>query len=147
MPALLPLEVMSSSVAQHLETVHHPESRLASQGRVCRKGQGPRVCCCSVAKSCPTLCDPWAAARQASCPPLSPRACSSSCTLSQRRHPAISSFVIPFSSCPQSFPKSGSFQMNQLSASGGQRTAVSASTSVPPMSSYPIYTYKSTTLQ
>ena len=48
-------------------------------------------------------------------------------------HPAISSSVIPFSSCPQSFPASGSFQMSQFFASGGQSKGVSASTSVLPM--------------
>ena len=48
-------------------------------------------------------------------------------------HPAISSSVVPFSSCPQSFPASGSFQMSQLFASGGQNIGVSASTSVLPM--------------
>ena len=44
-------------------------------------------------------------------------------------HPAVSSSVVPFSSCPQSFPASGSFQMSQLFASGGQSIGVSASTS------------------
>ena len=48
-------------------------------------------------------------------------------------NPTISSSVIPFSSCPQSFPASGSFQMNQLSASGGQSIGISASISVLPM--------------
>ena len=56
-----------------------------------------------------------------------------SCTLSQWCHPTISSSVIPFFSCPQSFPASGSFQMNQLFTSGGQNIGVSASTSVLPM--------------
>ena len=55
------------------------------------------------------------------------------CPLSQWCHPTISSSVIPFSSCPQSFPASGSFQMSQLFASGGQSIGVSASTSVLPM--------------
>ena len=55
------------------------------------------------------------------------------CPLSQWCHPTISSSVIPFSSCPQSFPASGSFQMNQLFAWGGQSIGVSASTSVLPM--------------
>ena len=55
------------------------------------------------------------------------------CPLSWWCHPTISSSVIPFSSCPQSFPASGSFQMSQLFASGGQRIGVSASTSVLPM--------------
>ena len=53
-----------------------------------------------------------------------------SCTLSQWWHPTISSSVIPFSSYLQSFPASGSFQMSQLFASGGQSIGVSASTSV-----------------
>ena len=59
-----------------------------------------------------------------------PRAYSNSCPLSQWCHPAISSSVVPFSSCPQSLPASGSFLMNQLFASGGQSIGVSASASV-----------------
>ena len=55
------------------------------------------------------------------------------CPLSQWCHPTISSSVVPFSSCPQSFPASGSFPMSQLFASGGQSIGVSASTSVLPM--------------
>ena len=62
-----------------------------------------------------------------------PRACSNSCPSSQWYHPTISSSVIPFSFCLQSFPASGSFQMSQFFASGGQSTGVSASTSVLPM--------------
>ena len=56
-----------------------------------------------------------------------------SCPLSRWCHPTISSSVVPFSSCPQSFPASGSFQMNQPFTSGGQSIGVSASTSVLPM--------------
>ena len=48
------------------------------------------------------------------------------CPSSRLCHPTISSFVVPFSSCPQSFPASGSFQMSQLSASGGQSICVSS---------------------
>ena len=55
------------------------------------------------------------------------------CPLSWWCHPTISSSVIPFSSCPQSFPASGSFQMSQLFTSGGQSIGVSASASVLPM--------------
>ena len=55
------------------------------------------------------------------------------CPLSWWCYPTISSSVILFSSCPQSFPASGSFQMNQLSTSGGQSIGVSAWTSVHPM--------------
>ena len=58
---------------------------------------------------------------------------SNSCPLSQWCHPIISSSVIPFFSCLQSFPASGSFQMSQFFASGGQSIGVSASTSVLPM--------------
>ena len=59
-----------------------------------------------------------------------PGACSNSCPLSQWCHPTISSSVIPFSSCPQSLPASGSFQMSQLFASGVQSIGVAASKSV-----------------
>ena len=57
----------------------------------------------------------------------------SQCPLSQWCHPTISSSVVPFSACLQSFPASGSFQLSQLLASGGQSIGVSASTSVLPM--------------
>ena len=67
------------------------------------------------------------------CPSPTPRACSNSCALSRWCHPAISSSVVPFSSCLQSFPASESFQMSQFFASGGQRIGVSASASVLPM--------------
>ena len=58
---------------------------------------------------------------------------SNSCPLSQWCNPAISSSVVPFSSCPQSLPASESFPMSQLFVSGSQSIGVSASTSVPPM--------------
>ena len=67
------------------------------------------------------------------CPSQSPGACSNSCPLCWWCHPTISSSVIPFSSCLQSFPASGSFPMSQFFASGGQRIGVSASASVLPM--------------
>ena len=60
------------------------------------------------------------------CPSPTPGDHPNSCPLSQWCHPTISSSVIPFFSCPQSFPASGSFQMSQLFASGGQSTEVSA---------------------
>ena len=56
------------------------------------------------------------------CPSLTPRAYSNSCPMSRWCHPTISSSVVPFSSCLQSFPASGSFPRTQLLASGGQRT-------------------------
>ena len=67
------------------------------------------------------------------CPSPALRACSNSCPLSQWCHPAILTSVIPFSSCLQSFPASGSFQMSQFFASGGQSIGASASASVLPM--------------
>ena len=67
------------------------------------------------------------------CPSPTARVYPYPCPLSRWCHPTISSSVVPFSSCPQSFPASGSFQMSQLFASGGQSTGVSASTSVLPM--------------
>ena len=67
------------------------------------------------------------------CPSWTPRSYSNSWPLSRSCHPTISSSVIPFSSCPQSFAASGSFQMSQLSASGGQSIGVSASASIFPM--------------
>ena len=67
------------------------------------------------------------------CPSPTPGACSNSCSLSQWRHLTISSSVVPFSSCLQSFSASGSFQMSQFFTSGGQSIGVSASASVLPM--------------
>ena len=67
------------------------------------------------------------------CPSATPRACSNSCPLSRWCHPTISSSVIPFSSCLQSFPALGSFSVSQLFTSGGQSIEVSASTSVLPV--------------
>ena len=75
---------------------------------------------------------PWIAARPP-CASPSPGVHSNSRPSSQWCYPAISSSVIPFSSCPQSFPASRSFRMSQLFTSGGQSTGVSASTSVLPM--------------
>ena len=67
------------------------------------------------------------------CPSPTPGVHPNSCPLSQWCHPAISSSLVPFSSCPQFLPASESFPMNQLFASDGQSTGVSASTPVLPM--------------
>ena len=67
------------------------------------------------------------------CPSPLPRACLNSCPLSQWCHPTISSSVIPFFSCLQYFPTSGSFLMNQLFTSGGQSIRASVSASVLPV--------------
>ena len=67
------------------------------------------------------------------CPSPAPGVHPNPCPLSRWCHPTISSSVVPFSSCPQSFPASGSSQMSQPFTSGGQSIGVSASTSVLPM--------------
>ena len=64
------------------------------------------------------------------CPSPTPGVHPNPCPLSRWCYPTISSSVVPFSSCPQSFPASGSFPVSQLSTSGGQSIRVSASTSV-----------------
>ena len=87
----------------------------------------------SVAQSYPTLWPHELQYTRLPCPSPTPRACPNSCPPSWWCHPTISSSVIPFSSCLQSFQASGSFQMSQLFTSGGQRIGVSASASVLPM--------------
>ena len=67
------------------------------------------------------------------CPSPIPRVYSNSGPSSQWCHTTISSSVVPFSSCPQSFPASESFPLSQFFASGGQSTGASASASVLPM--------------
>ena len=69
------------------------------------------------------------------CPSPTPSFHPNPCPQSQWCHPAISSSVVPFSSCSQSFPASESFQMNQLFASGSQNIGVSASASFLPKKS------------
>ena len=88
----------------------------------------------SLVQSCLTLCDAMNRSTPGlPGPPPTPRVHSNPCPLSRWCHPTISSSVVPFSSCPQSFPALGSFPMSQLCTSGGQRIGVSASTSVLPM--------------
>ena len=78
---------------------------------------------------------PWTTARKAPCPSPTPGAYPNSCPLSQWCHPAISSSVIPFSSCPQFLPASESFPLSQLFTWGGQSTRVSALASFLPKTS------------
>ena len=79
-----------------------------------------------------SICDPMDCTRLPCSSPI-PEAYSNSCPSCQWYHTTISSSVTPFSSCPQSFPASGSFPVSQFFTSGGQSIGVSASTSVPPM--------------
>ena len=87
----------------------------------------------SVAQSCPTLRSHELQHARPPCPSPTCGVHSNSCPSSWWCHPAISSSVIPFSSCPQSLPASESFQMNQLFTWGGQSIGVSALASVFPM--------------
>ena len=89
--------------------------------------------CCSVAQSCPTLRPHGLQHARPPCSSATPGVYSNSCPLNWWCHPTISCSVIPFSSCPQSFPASGSFPRNQFFASGGQIVGPSASGSVLPM--------------
>ena len=87
----------------------------------------------SVTQSCPTL---WLQELQHArlpCPSPTPRAHSNSCPLSLWCHPTISSSVVPFSSCLQSFPASGSFPVSQFFSAGSQSFGASALTSVRPV--------------
>ena len=91
----------------------------------------------SIQFSCTVMSDSlWPHEPQHTRPPSpspAPRVYPNPCPLNRWCNLTISSSVIPFSSCPQSFPASGSLQMSQLFASGGQSIGVSASTSVLPM--------------
>ena len=92
---------------------------------------------CSVQFSYSVVSDsenPWITTHQASLSITTPGVYSNTCPSSWWCHPAISSSVVPFSSCPQSLPASGSFPMSQLFAWGGQSIGVSASALVLPMS-------------
>ena len=89
----------------------------------------------SVAQSCPTLRPCESQHARSPCPSPTPRVHWDSRPSSQWCHPAISSSVVPFSSCPQSLPASESFPMSQLFAWGGQSTGVSALASFLPKKS------------
>ena len=87
----------------------------------------------SVAQLYPTLCDPMNHSTPGLPPSPTPRVHPNPSPLSQGCHPTVSSSVVPFSSCPQSFLSSASFPMSQLFTSGGQSIGVSASIPVLPM--------------
>ena len=90
------------------------------------------ICCCSVTQSCLTLCNPMDCSTSGL--PLHHQLPEFTQTpLSQWYHPTISCSVIPFSSCLQSFPALGSFQVSQFFALVGQSIGISASASVLPM--------------
>ena len=103
---------------------------------LCRN-EGVILCKRSVQFICSVVSDsatPWTSQHtRLPCPSPTPGACSNSCLSSRWCHPTISSSVVPFSSCLQSFPASGSFPMNQFFASDGQTIGISVSSSVLPM--------------
>ena len=76
------------------------------------------------------------------CPSPTPGVYSDSCPSSRWCHPAISSSIVPFSSCPQSLPASGSFPMSQLFAWGGQSIGVSARASVLPVNTQDLISFR-----
>ena len=107
---------LSLRVFEKLNSLYMPDYPLYPPG------------CCSVAKLCLTPCNPNGLQHtRLPCPLPSPRACSNSCPSSRWCHPTISSSVISFSSCLQSFPASGSFPVSWLFTSGGQSIGASAS--------------------
>ncbi|XDA85726.1 hypothetical protein R6Z07F_015481 [Ovis aries] len=90
-------------------------------------------CCYSVAQLFPTLCNPMDCSTPASLSFTISQSLLKLTSMIRRCHPTISSSVVPFFFCPQSFPASGSFLVSQLFISGGQSIGVSASASVFPM--------------
>ena len=114
----------TASAARSCETMYS----MASKKLACST-----ISCCSVTKSCPTLCDPMDCSMPGFPVLHYLSVCSNSCPLSQWCHPTISSSVISLSSCPQSFLASGSFPMSRLFASGGQSIEAPASESVLPV--------------
>ena len=128
----LPSSTLSSTTEQlnwtELHTLPHPWIPT-NNGKVFLKCISNSVHFSSVAWLCSALCDPTDCSTPG-LPSPTPRIYSNSCPLSWWCHPIISSSV-PFSSCPKSFPASGSFLMSQLLTSGGQ--SIGASASVLPM--------------
>ena len=103
---------------------NHSQTFLLNNGKTTMRSDQIR----SVVQSCPTLCNPMNHSTPGlpPCPSPTPGVHWDSSPLIQWCYPAISSSVIPFSSCPQSLPASESFPMSQLFAWGGQSTGVSA---------------------
>ena len=118
----------------NLRKLHHSFDVLPSQ---LKSKQNNNTNDYSAQFSCSVVFDPlWTDGPQHArppCPSPTPEVYPNSCPMSRWCHPTILSSVIPFSSCPQSFPPSGAFQMNQFFISGGQSIGVSASISVLPM--------------
>ena len=120
---------------QHGLKVHfrsHYTKIIRKQGKLNKKIRSDQISCSVMSNS---LRPHESQHARPPCPSPTPGVHSDSRPSSQWCHPAISSSVVPFSSCPQSLPASVSFPMSQLFAWGGQSTGVSASTSVLPKKS------------
>ena len=118
---------MSSFIVRNVENIFHKRYSICIEPSLAQKFS-------SVAHSCPTLCEPM----DCSTPgfPVHHQLLELahySCLSCQWCHPTISSSVISFSSCPQSFPASGSYPVSQFFISGGQSSGVSASASALPV--------------
>ena len=112
------------------------KDKIQIGSRYMKRGSASLIirCCIVQLLSCVWLfMTPWTADTRPPCPSPTPGVYSKSCPSSRWYHPAISSPVVPFSSCPQSLPASGFFPMSQLFARGGQSIGVSASASVLPV--------------
>ena len=108
-------------------------NRLSKKKCVWLNNKAHSVQFSSVTQSCLILLSHELQHTRPPCPWRTPWVYSNSCPLSRWCHPTISSSVVPFFSCIQSFPASGTFQMSQLFTSGGQRIGVSDSASVLPV--------------
>ena len=108
----------------------HPATQTPSLLKTTLSCASMEPCCCSVAKSCPTFCDPMDGSKPGF-PVLHylPEFAQTHIHWVAECHPTISSSIAPFSSCPQSFPAWGSFPMSQFFASDGQSIGASASIS------------------
>ena len=127
------LAVLLSCVLSHVPTLCNPMECSLPGFSVLGFSKQQYSCCCSVAQSCLTLFDPLDCSTPGFPVPHHLLELAQTHVRCQWCHPAISSSVVPFSSCPQPFPASGSFLMSRLFAWGGQTIGVSASASVPPM--------------
>ena len=115
-----------------LTNILHPSVKIILCFWVLLSTSLPSVQFSSVAQSCPTLRRHESQHARPPCPSPTPGAYTNSCPSSRWYHPAISSSIVPFSSCPQYIPASGSFPMSQLFSWGGQNIWVSALASVLP---------------
>ena len=138
LPSLNSLSVISVFLLLHTmvcEQCYH--SLVHPYAFLCTLIAGSVGMCCLLLFSCQVRSDSlWVPGMQYTrllCPSLCPGVCPDSCLLSRWCHPTVSSSVVPFSSCPQSFPASGSFPVGQFFASGGQSIVASASASVLPV--------------